>query len=189
MEIHVHKEQKKYSEMIPYNWMKGPAVQKLYRKPKESLFRQPYFRKNQNFKVPHLGLGSAVHISSPGLPLSSVLKSMSTNDDPTSLEEFDSEFLKKALHKKLTYLELRKVGFMCQKFPNIMDTFNKSAVEFTISNLPWVIKIMPERYPWMIYGNMHEKERQLKECICAQNWRSTMGQKQECLALQKSPWT
>lgn len=52
--------------MIPYNWLKGPAVHRLFRKEKESFFRQLYFRKDQSFKVPHLGLGSAVHISSPG---------------------------------------------------------------------------------------------------------------------------
>jgi hypothetical protein len=66
MSIHVHKEQEKYKEMIPYNWLKGPAVHRLYRKQKESFFRQLYFRIDQSFKVPHLGLGSAVHISSPG---------------------------------------------------------------------------------------------------------------------------
>ena len=188
--------------MIPYNWLKGPAVQKLYRNTnnttKDSYFRQPYFRSNQNYRVPHLGLGSAVHISSPGLPISSILKSMSTNDDPNFLEEFDSEFLKKALDKKLTYLELRKIGFKCnnnnnknnsKNIPNIMDAFHEPAFDFTMSNLPWAVKAMPERYPWLIYDNMHEKEHQLKECICAENWRSIIGQKPECLDLQKSPWT
>ena len=104
----------KYSEIIPYNWLKGPAVQKLYRNRKDNFFRLPYFKKPyEHYKVPHLGLGSAVHISSPGLPISSVLKSMSTNDDPHFLKEFDSMFLKNAITKNLTYLHLRKISFVC----------------------------------------------------------------------------
>lgn len=114
---------------------------------------------------------------------------MSTNDDPISLDEFDSEFLDKALNKNLTYLELRKIGFACKQFSPIIDVFNKTAFEFTMSHLPWIVKAMPERYPWLIYSMMHEKENQVQKCICAKNWRATLGQKPECLALQKSPWT
>ncbi|MGK3749220.1 MAG: hypothetical protein ACI8RD_001513 [Bacillariaceae sp.] len=121
--------------------------------------------------------------------MSSVVKSMSTNDDPTTLGEIDSEFLNKALKKNLTYLELRKIGFACKEVSNIIDVFNKTTFEFTMSNLPWVIKAMPERYPWLIYPNMNEKEHQVQKCICAKNWRETISQKPECLALQNSPWT
>jgi hypothetical protein len=114
---------------------------------------------------------------------------MSTNDDPTTLGEIDSEFLNKALKKNLTYLELRKIGFACKQVSNVIDVFNKTTFEFTMSILPWVIKAMPERYPWLIYPNMNEKEHQVQRCICAKNWRATLSKKPECLALQHSPWT
>jgi hypothetical protein len=113
---------------------------------------------------------------------------MSTNDDPTTLGEIDSEFLNNALDKNLTYLELRKIGFPCQQVSNIIDVFNRTTFEFTMSHLPWIIKAMPERYPWLIYPNMNEKEHQVQKCKCARNWRAALSKKPECLALQHSPW-
>ena len=206
MEINVHgEEQNSYSDLIPYNWLKGPAIEKLYRTKSDTNFRQPYFKAYQNYKVRHLGLGSAIHLSSPAYPISSILKSMSTNDDPHFLNEFDTDFLRKAgaagtgtasitTHNgnnmaTLSYLELRKISFDCTAFSHILDAVNESTYDYTVSTLPWIIADQPERYPWLIYTNLHEKERQVKACICSKNWRTTIRTDPMCLELQQNPWT
>ena len=184
--------------MTRFNWLKGPTIRKLY--PSNPNNDELDFRMRGTFKlreserIPHLGLGSAVHLSSPGVPMSAILKSMSTADDPHGLKEFDTAFMEKAMNGSLTYLELRRISFKCQNtgqsmFKNVIDAFNKTTFNYAVSTLPWIVRSMPERYPWLTYNNMYQKELKVKECVCSEDWRIKIAENPDCLELQKNPWT
>merc|ERR1711865_369153 len=81
------------------------------------------------------------------------------NDDPHFLNEFDTDFLRKAgaggaaatpTHNgsniaTLSYLELRKISFDCTAFSHILDAVNESTYDYTVSTPPWIIADQPAR--------------------------------------------
>ena len=67
---------------------------------------------------------------------------------------------------------MRGATMQCQKdtsktqWEMTADVLDETTLEFVLERLPWAVRRMPERYPWLYGPDIFEKERRLRACMC-----------------------